>query len=76
MRKIETRLLAAVLAGAVGAFAVTAALGHQSAPAPTTPVAVVQVAVPPGDVRVADVVMVRSEVDHRAARPAAAARPA
>lgn len=76
MRKIETRLLAAVLAGAVGAFAVTAAFSHEPSPAPAAPVAVVRVDVPPGVVQVADVVGVRSEVDHRAARSPAAARPA
>lgn len=76
MRKMETRLLAAVLAGAIGAFAVTAAFAHEPAPAPATPVAVVRVEVPSVDIRVADVVVVRSNVDHRAARPASAARPA
>ncbi|GAA3533404.1 hypothetical protein GCM10022222_15900 [Amycolatopsis ultiminotia] len=75
MRKIETRLLAAVLTGAVAAFVVTAAFGHQSAPAPATEVAVVRVAVPPGDVRLADTVVIRSDVDHRAARLPASARP-
>ncbi|MEW2501841.1 hypothetical protein ACQPXB_48705 [Amycolatopsis sp. CA-161197] len=79
MRKIENRVLAAVLAGAVGAFVVTASLGLAAKPDATTPVptpvAVVQVTVPPGDVRLAEPVLVRDEGSHRALRPLAAARP-
>ncbi|WP_326567190.1 hypothetical protein VSH64_35910 [Amycolatopsis rhabdoformis] len=78
MRKIENRLLAAVLAGAVGAFVVTASLGLASRPevTPPAPVAVVQVTVPAGDLRLTEPVLVRDEGSHRAARPVAAARPA
>ncbi|MEV4600486.1 hypothetical protein AB0K15_24165 [Amycolatopsis sp. NPDC049253] len=80
MRKIENRVLAAVLAGAVGAFVVTASLGLTAEPEATTPaptpVAVVQVTAPAGDVRLAETVIVRDEGSHRAARPAVPARPA
>jgi hypothetical protein len=59
MRKIETRLLAAVLAGAVGAFAVTAAFGHSAQPEPATPVAVVEVPVHQGTGPIAETVVYR-----------------
>ncbi|MGW4482424.1 hypothetical protein ACWEOE_01165 [Amycolatopsis sp. NPDC004368] len=76
MRKIENRVLAAVLAGAVGAFVVTASLGVAARPEapPPVPVAVVQVTVPAGDVRLAEPVLVRDEGSHRALRPVASAR--
>ncbi|MFI5607547.1 hypothetical protein [Amycolatopsis sp. NPDC051903] len=71
MRKFETRVLAAVLAGAVGAFVLTASFGaHADTPPATQPVAVVRVAVPPDAGWLAEPVAVSSEVDHRAARPA------
>ncbi|GAA1034459.1 MULTISPECIES: hypothetical protein [Amycolatopsis] len=68
MRKLETRLLAAVLAGAVGAFAITAALGHSPEPQATTPVAVVEVPVQQGVVRNAETVVLRTAAEDRAAQ--------
>ncbi|WP_037354298.1 hypothetical protein [Amycolatopsis orientalis] len=65
MRKLETRLLAAVLAGAVGAFASTAAFGHSPEPQVTTPVAVVEIPVQQGVVRNAEAVVLRTSADDR-----------
>lgn len=70
MRKLETRLLAAVLAGAVGAFAITAAVGHSPEPPATTPVAVVEIPVQQGVVRNAEAVVLRTAADDRTARRA------
>ncbi|WP_020663872.1 hypothetical protein [Amycolatopsis benzoatilytica] len=70
MRKIETRVLAAVLAGAVGAFAVTLAFGHPAEQQPAvTPVAVVEVPVQQGVLRgVAETVVLRESVEDRTAQ--------
>ncbi|ATY15601.1 hypothetical protein CU254_38370 [Amycolatopsis sp. AA4] len=65
MRTLEKRLLAAVLAGAVGAFAITAALGHSPEPQATTPVAVVEIPVRQGMVQNAEAVVLRTSADDR-----------
>ncbi|WP_409184219.1 hypothetical protein F9C11_07835 [Amycolatopsis sp. VS8301801F10] len=65
MRTLEKRLLAAVLAGAVGAFAITAAVGHSPEPQATTPVAVVEIPVQQGIVRNAETVVLRTSAEDR-----------